>query len=329
MNYNHLSFEERIKIEDYLEQGLNKSQIARKLGRDRSTIGREIARNAPSDPMSIANVRYLGSSANNLANIRRMEIGTKKKINQNLKELIDYHLNLRWSPEQIVHGVTDVHVCVNTVYNWIYAGDLNFSIKDLREHGKHHRNRYKGKLLKRPERKFIKKHSIEKRPKSIDKRKEFGHWEIDTVLSSRATSQCLATFVERKSRFYYTVKIKGRSAKHFNTAMETFMNEFSGSVKSITCDRGTEFSSAQSIGYFEDKYDLKFYYAHSYAPHERGTNEYHNKLLREYFPKKTNFNRVSDDAISMAVDAINHRPRKTLNWKNANEVFYSEFSKSY
>lgn len=327
MNYKHLSFEERIKIENYLEQGLNKSQIAKKLGRDRSTIGREVARNAPSDPMSIANTRYLGSSANNLSNIRHMEIGKKKKINHNLKELIDYHLNLRWSPEQIVHGVTDVHVCVNTIYNWIYSGDLSFSIKDLREHGKHHRNHYKGKLLKRPESKFVKRHSIEKRPKSIDKRKEFGHWEVDTVLSSRSTSQCLATFVERKSRFYCTVKIKGRSAKHFDTAMKVFMGKYGKVVKTITSDRGTEFSNAQSISLLEDKNNLNFYYAHSYSPHERGSNEYHNRLLREYFPKKTNFNQISDDAISMAVDAINQRPRKTLNWKSANEVFCSEFSK--
>jgi len=329
MSYKHLSFEERIKIEDYLDQGMNKCQIARKLGRNRSTIGREIRRNAPSDPLSMANMRYFGSSANNLSNIRRMEIGTKKKINHNLKSLIDYHLNLKWSPEQIAHGVTDVHVCTSTIYNWIYTDELDFSIKDLREHGKRYRNHYKGKLLKRPEPKFIQKHSIEKRPKSIEKRKEFGHWEIDTVLSSRATSQCLATFVERKSRFYYTVKIKGRSSKHFETAMNSFMAKYGSSVKSITCDHGTEFSSAQSIGYFEDKYGIDFYYAHSYAPHERGTNEYHNGLLREYFPKKTNFNRISSSSISKAVDAINHRPRKTLNWKNTNDVFYSELSKSY
>lgn len=329
MTFKHLSLAERVKIEDYLEQGLNQAEIAYKLDRSRSTISREIKRNSPEDHGHMANMRYLGVGANNVANLRRIEIGTTKKINQKLKEIIEKYLFMRWSPEQIVYGLKNVHVCVNTIYNWIYAGDLDFKIKDLREHGRRYKAHYKGKLLKKREPELIRDRTIENRPKRIQERKEFGHWEIDTVLSSRASSECLATFLERKTRFYYAIKIKKRTADQFQVAMDTFMSNFQDAVKSVTCDHGSEFANGDMIRQCEHEYGISFYYAHAYSPHERGSNEYHNGLLREYFPKKTNFNHVSAQEIMAATDAINSRPRKTLKWKTANVKFYHELEKSY
>ncbi|WP_181398757.1 MULTISPECIES: IS30 family transposase [Apilactobacillus] len=323
MAFQHLSFEERIKIEDYLEQGLNQSQIALKLGRNRSTISREIKRNVPDyNPLSIANVRYLGSSANNVANLRRSNIGLTTKLNKNRKIIVEEHLKRKWSPEQIANGLKrTLKVSTNTIYNWIYERKLDFRIKDLRLRGRRYKKHYKGRLLRKEESKMMKAHSIEKRPVRANNRREFGHWEVDTVLSSRSSNHCLATFVERKTRLYYAIKIKSRSAEQFAVAMDTFMSKFTGSVKSITCDHGSEFISGLLISQFEAEYGINVYFAHPYSPHERGCNEYHNHLLREYFPKKTNFKNVTAKKILYAINEINERPRKTLKWKNANFKF--------
>ncbi|WP_413627318.1 IS30 family transposase [Fructilactobacillus vespulae] len=329
MTFNHLSFEERIKIEDYLEQGLSQAQIASKLGRSRSTICRELKRNMPEyNPLGISNFRYLGSSADNVARLRRMEIGLTSKLTDYNKKIVEKYLRLKWSPEQIANGLKHkLNISTNTIYNWIYSNKLDFKLKDLRLHGKRYKQHHKGRLIPRKESQMMKAHSIEKRPEIINKRAEFGHWEVYTVLSSRKSNDCLATFVERKTRRYFAIKIKNRTADQFSLAMDTFMANFTGSVKSITCDHGSEFSSHSLVYRIEHTYGVKVFFAHPYSPHERGCNEHHNRLLREYFPKKTSFRNVSPSKILQAVFEINERPRKTLNWKSANFKFESEQNK--
>ncbi len=138
-SFKHLDIEERIKIESYLEQGLSQAEISRKLGRSRSTISRELKRNKPDSANGLVIAPYFGSSAQNLANIRRAEIGTKTKLSKYNKRLIEEHLRLKWSPEQIACGLRKVNVSTNTIYNWIYKGLIDFSIKLLRHHGKRYR----------------------------------------------------------------------------------------------------------------------------------------------------------------------------------------------
>lgn len=325
--FKHLNIEERIKIESYLEQGVSQAEIARKLGRSRFTISRELKRNKPDSTNGLVIAPYFGSSAQNLANIRRAEIGTKTKLSKYNKRLIEEHLRLKWSPEQIAYGLRKVNVSTNTIYNWIYKGLIDFSIKLLRHHGKRYRP-HQSRYVK-PDSKFIKVHSIENRPKEIESRSEFGHWEVDTVLSSRKSSYCLATFIERKTRFYYAIKMKKRNSAQFRMVMDTFMSNFGSAVKSITCDHGVEFVNRLAIGSIENAYNIKVYYAHAYAPHERGSNELHNYLLREYFPKKTNFNKTSAVEILTAIKDINDRPRKMHNWKSTNFKFQRELAKTY
>ncbi|QIL50488.1 IS30 family transposase [Weissella coleopterorum] len=134
-------------------------------------------------------------------------------------------------------------------------------------------------------------YTIDQRPDKVNKRNEFGHWEIDTILSSRGQSkQCLATFVERRSRFIWAIKISDRTKKSMNKVFSTFMNQFSSSVKFITVDHGKEFSGYQELN---KNYNLPVYFCHPYSPWARGSNEYFNRKLRWFFPKKTNFNLVS------------------------------------
>ncbi|KAF0505215.1 IS30 family transposase, partial [Pediococcus pentosaceus] len=130
------------------------------------------------------------------------------------------------------------------------------------------------------------------------------------------------------TRFYYAIKMKKRNSAQFRMVMDTFMSNFDSAVKSITCDYGVEFVNRLAIGSIENACNIKVYYAHAYAPHERGSNELHNYLLREYFPKKTNFNKTSAVEILTAIKDINDRPRKMHNWKSMNFKFKRELAKN-
>jgi IS30 family transposase len=161
--------------------------------------------------------------------------------------------------------------------------------------------------------------SIEQRPTIVNQRLAFGHWEVDTVLSGRKASRaCLVTFVERKTRLLWAIKAPNRTAKALNSAFEKFMGTFGSQVKSITVDHGKEFADYQSI---EQDYQIKVYFCHPYSPWERGSNEYFNRRLRWFFPKKTNFGQVTTDEILAALELINQRPLKIHHQQTAIESF--------
>ncbi|MBR7568305.1 IS30 family transposase, partial [Lactiplantibacillus plantarum] len=130
--------------------------------------------------------------------------------------------------------------------------------------------------------KFTSGTSIEQRPITVNQRLAFGHWEVDTVLSSRSESRsCLVTFLERKTRLLWAIKVPNRTAKALNTAFGKFMGAFGPQVKSITVDHGKEFANYQAL---EQDYQIKVYFCHPYSPWERGSNEYFNRRLRWFFP---------------------------------------------
>ena len=237
-------------------------------------------------------------------------------------------MNLKYSPEQISFGVKSVPVSTNTIYNWIYSGVINFSPKNLRTKGKRRRTRSCGNVLKRPDSSYYEDRTIHDRSELINNRMEFGHWEADTVLSGRETNVCLATFVERKTRQYIAIKMPKKDSRSMMLAIKKLIEKYpTGAVKSITCDRGVEFVHQFNIGILEDTFGTKIYYAHPYSPYERGSNENHNGLLREYYPKPTAFNKITQEHLDNSVNAINSRPRKTLNWKSANYRFSLELKK--
>lgn len=138
--YNHLTSEERGKIEAYLDQGLSQAEIARRLGRARSTICREIKRGSEKrKPNSLAALRYQATSANNLSKMRKKNCGASTKATiHNTKTILNY-LEEKYSPEQIAHAVRSIKVCTNAIYNWIYRGLINYDIKKLRLKGKRDR----------------------------------------------------------------------------------------------------------------------------------------------------------------------------------------------
>ena len=153
----------------------------------------------------------------------------------------------------------------------------------------------------------------------MNDRRSFGHWEVDTVLSSRGQAKdCLVTFVERKTRLVWAIKAPNRTSVALNEAFNQFMARFGTTVKSITVDHGEEFSDYHEL---EAIHHIKVYFCHPYSPWERASNEYFKRRLSWFFPKKTNFSEITKDQIVESRDIIYHRPLKLIDHHTAMEVF--------
>ncbi|MGT2937742.1 IS30 family transposase [Streptococcus caprae] len=310
MSYLHLTITERIKIETYLELGLKPCQIANKLGVHKSTISRELRRCQTSYSADLAQKQY---------DQMAKQKGRKSCLTPELKEEIKKGLNASWSPEQICGRYRLEHqpmVAFKTIYNWLYAGLIQLDLSVLRRKGKSRQPREtRGK--------FTIGAPISKRPKEVKSRETFGHWELDTVVSSRGQSKgCLATFVERKTRFYLAFKMPDRTAKSMFSAIEQLLTLLpKEAFKSFTSDRGKEFACYPLV----EKLGIPFYFADAYSSWQRGSNENANGLLREYFPKKTDLAVISDKDLDKALSDINHRPRKCLAYRTAVEALLNEF----
>lgn len=150
-------------------------------------------------------------------------------------------------------------------------------------------------------------------------RETFGHWELDTVVSARGTKGCIATFAERKTRFYVGIQIPNRSAQSMKWAIEQLISRYPRPCfQTFTTDRGKEFSCYADI---KKQYGIPIYFADPYAPWQRGTSENSNGLLREFFPKRMDLGQLTPSKIEKALSLINNRPRKCLNWNTTQEAF--------
>ena len=167
--------------------------------------------------------------------------------------------------------------------------------------------------------------SISQRPNHVKKRIEFGHWELDTVVSSRGKSKgCLATFAEMKTRFYIAIKMKDRSKDSMMKAIEQLVKALpKKAFKSFTSDRGKEFACYESV---ENQLGIDFYFADPYSAWQRGTNENSNGLLREYYPKKTDLSSIDDNKLIEVIYELNTRPRKCLEFNSPFEAFLYELN---
>ena len=207
-------------------------------------------------------------------------------------------------------------VTFKTIYNWLYAGLIALDLSVLRRKGK-------TQQPKETRGTFRIGMSIAKRPKEVRNRETFGHWELDTVVSSRGKSKgCLATFLERKTRCYLAFKIPDRTAKSMFSAIEQLCKLFpKEALKTFTSDRGKEFACYPLV----ENLGISFFFADAYSSWQRGSNENANGLLREYFPKKTDLAAISDEALNKALYDINHRPRKCLAYRTACEALVDEY----
>ena len=308
MSYKHLTLNERNKIEVKNKEGYSSRRIAKILGCHHSTIARELKR---------CNNEYKAHTAEEDKKHKSSLKGRKNKSTKEILCAIKEKLNLKWSPEQIAGTLYKGKLAFKTIYNWIYSGIIDFDISKLRRKGKSRKN-------KETRGRFNIGTSIRKRPKNIKYRNTFGHWELDTVVSSRGKSKgCLATFVERKTRFYIALPMKDRSKDSMFKAIKKLCNSLpKESLKSFTSDRGKEFACYDEV----EKLGIDFYFADTYSAWQRGSNENSNGLLREYYPKKTDLAEVSIEELIKNLMELNNRPRKCLNYRTPFELFLHELS---
>lgn len=320
--YQRFKFHEREEVSRGLAAGLSLRAIAFDLKRSPSTISREILRTAKTKHgyRALIAQRY----ANHLAHYPRK----KHKINTNeqLKTFIFNQLHKCWSPEQIAKRLKllypndmTMHISHETIYAYLYVlprGNLRRElIAFLRRQHKFRRQRNKARQKSYPIKDFI---SIEQRPSDVAKRLIPGHWEGDIIMG-HANASALGTLVERLSRLILLVYLKNKDAISVRKAYERLFNRLPPHLKlSLTYDHGQEMAQHRL---FTRNTRIRVYFAHPHAPWERGTNENTNGLIREFFPKGTDFSTVTTKDIKQVQNLLNDRPRRTLNFLTPHEVF--------
>ena len=317
--YKHISKEQRYQISVLQKAGHKVSFISEQLNLHRSTVYRELKRN--SRPRGSYDAYY----ANQYAEIRKERFAKNRKLNREMISLIENKLETeQWSPEQIKGHCKRNNIPMvshERIYRFIYEDKIKGGslYKHLRTGSKKYKKRY-GKHKSRRE--IIKnKVSIDKRPEIINKKERFGDWEIDTIIGNNHKG-AIVTVVERKSNFILMKKLKSKNAKLLAKQTIRMLAPYKDLVHSITSDNGLEFAEHE---YIAEKLQADFYFAHPYSSWERGINEYSNKLIRQYIPKKSDFNDFSDKFIYDINLKLNNRPRKLLNFFNPNEILFNNF----
>ena len=320
MNYKQLTDALRYQIESYLKAGYGITQIANELTVHKSTISRELKRNGKKRT-------YTASHAITVSKERRKEAHKHSIFDAAMKQYItDKITSQQWSPQQIkgkcdLDGVAMVYV--EHIYQYIYWDQLQGGL--LYQHLRTARRRCKKRLHTKHQRGQIPNRvMIDKRPKIVDSKNRFGHWEADTIIGKNHKS-AIVTLTERKSQFELMAKTVGIKVVSIKRQMINLLAPFKEQVKTITSDNGKEFTLHQQMA---KKLDAQFFFAQPYSPWQRGLNEYNNKLIRQYLPKKTDFNMIKHQTINMITRKLNNRPRKLLEYKTPNEVFLANFNHS-
>lgn len=336
----HLSLQERVAIQEKHREGWSNRQIATYLGRAPQTINNELKRgSAPHRRKQTQNgkaylyetVRYFADKGQDNYEQNRLNSRRPFKLNQcaDFIAFADGKMQEQkpWSPEATMmyarrHDLfpkADIP-CARTLYNWIDLGLLQTINLDLLL-----------KTRRKTKRKRVRKNrtnlgrSIEDRPKAVDDRQEFGHWEIDTVVGSRAGQEAvLVTLVERKTRYEIILKADGKNAEAVTRALDEFKQSktgyFSQILKTVTSDNGGEFANLTEC--LKETTDV--YFTHPYSSWERGTNENHNGLIRRFIPKGTDITQVSKRTIQATEDWMNNYPRRILQGRAPIEAFAEE-----
>ncbi|WP_192208640.1 IS30 family transposase [Streptococcus sp. KS 6] len=323
-SYKHLSEAERGEIEAYLSVGLKPVEIARRLGRNRSTITREINRGSITQLKKVNGQKvyyqhYYADAAHNRYRDAR-ETSYYLKLDRVSNDFLTKFIEaMREKPrvhsvDTFVHTYRLQHVdavvpSTKTLYNYIHQGLLEIKVIDLPR-----AVRIRKKFNKRPSTKKHLGKSIEERPEEINNRSRFGDWEIDSVLGGKTIGEpSILTLVERQTRYAVTKKLVEKKAEYVNQAVLECMKLYP--IKSITADNGNEFSSLSKIE------GLDVYFAHAYSSYERGTNENFNGLLREFIPKGSSLKKLNPTLLEDYTKAINERPRRIHGYQSAKKLF--------
>jgi transposase, IS30 family len=310
-HYTQLTQEQRYQIYALLKAGHSQVEIASIVGVHKSTVSRELRRNRglkgyrPKQAQQLALQRRHGKAQ------PRITTAHWRRVEELLRE--------DWSPEQVSLWLAEKeHVSIS--HEWIYQHILD----DKRQQGQLHlhlrcqkprRKRYgsyerRGKIPNRV--------SIEERPEIVEQRTRLGDWELDTIIGKHH-KQAIVSLTERKSRLALIAKVPTKEAEGVKDAVIKLLAPLSEHVHTITSDNGKEFACHQIIA---EALVADFYFAHPYASWERGLNENTNGLIRQYFPKGSDFTAITEQDLQRVMDKLNNRPRKCLGMKTPNQVFF-------
>lgn len=332
MQYKHFSIEEREQIQYGLWERKSVRQIAKELNRSPSSVSREINRNLD----VLGRKMYFPRPANDRALRKRKSRGRQDRLkNQEIRDYVIIHLKLRWSPEQIAGRIKiDIGQPISheAIYQFIYSqihrdgyGYVKPNRVDLRNCLRRRKKRRTHKGMRRCKKMSQERGlSIEKRPAIVNNRARVGDWESDTV-ASKDNGAGINTFNERRVGLVFITRLKDKTANSTIAAIENRVKYLPKELRrTATFDNGPENQNWEKL---ERRTGLICYFAHPYCSGERGSNENANGLIRDFFPKKTDFAQITDHELQIVEKNLNNRPRKRLGWLTPLEAFTNELNK--
>ena len=313
-DYSQLTQGLRYQIGILKKAGKNQKDIAGLVNVSPSTICRELQRNT-------GKRGYRPKQAQRKAETRRKLAVKPLKMTLAIIDLIEAKLSINWSPEQISgwlkqeQGIASSH---ERIYQHIWTDKLNGGAlyKYLRHSGKK-RKQYGSKDKRGQIRNRV---SIDDRPMIVSEKTRLGDREIDTVIGKNHQG-ALVTIVDRVSKLTLIKKVASKHADIVTEATITLLRPYLDKTLTITADNGKEFAGHEKI---KAALDADVYFAHPYSSWERGLNENTNGLIRQYFTKGSSFENITDKDVDEVMEKLNHRPRKTLNYKTPHAVFFAE-----
>jgi len=319
--YERLRPFEREELALQLALGLSLRLIAKSLGRAPSTLSREIKRSSGNR----SNYRML--EAQNQADINAHKPRKKRKLESNiqLRTFVLERLNDYWTPEQIAKRLKILYpddmtmrISHESVYSYVYVLPRSTLKREIvaclrRKHKNQRLRKHRAKT--QPIQDYL---SIEERPAEVADRIVPGHWEGDLVMG-HANASAIGSLVERTTRMVFVVNLKRKDAESVRKAFaEEFKELPDGLKKTLTYDQGQEMAQHKL---FTKDTNIQVYFAHPHSPWERGTSENTNALIRQFFPKGTDFSNISKKRLKEVQNLLNDRPRKVLGFQTPHEVF--------
>ena len=318
-SYHHINQHERDRIQYLLDEGADKAEIARVLGRDKSTIGREIKHNRRTRGKisTINKQQYEANAAEHKAYTKRLyskHKGKKIEGNHDLRQYIIRGLKKSWGPDEISGAMKTenqpFYASKTAIYEWLYSEWGQAYAKYLCT------KRHKPKPRKQKTEKIMipDRLGVEHRPETANNRSEYGHHEADTIVSGKNSGgrAALVVDIERKSRFVSARKIPNLKPKTFSGAMRKVKGKFI-CMKSVTYDNGIENKDHASL-------KVDDYFCDPYSSWQKGGVENANRMIRRYIPKGANLDNISPQKLAYVVRIINNKPRKILGYKSALQV---------
>jgi IS30 family transposase len=315
MAYRQLDSEERYTIAALRREGLNQATIADRLGRHRSTISREVRRNAAKFDGAYRPLKAIERTNGRRSRSRRNQHFSARDFG-----LVERKLKEGWSPEQVAGRLRlsgELRISHETIYIHVWrdreeGGRLYLHLRQSPKLRRKRHNSYdsRGRLAG--------KRHISERPASVETKRRIGNWEIDTVIGAK-DKDCVATMVERKTGYAMIGKLADRSMHGMSKRLTMLIRRAPERFKTLTSDNGTEFHDYASV---EQATGVRFYFATPYHSWERGCNENFNGLLRQYLPKRTSQAHVTQADCDRIAKKLNARPRKRLGYRTPEECFH-------